>query len=141
MTRGYKKRYLMQLQKMSKKGLKFFRQYSGWEDGWQNWFAGVSREQAEYLLDKRLGVTAAYVSRQLGHTIAQDEFDALVSWAEELTAAQIKSSRVWAAINAKKWGNVAPAINQWKSRNGKFDIVLANRRSEEARLYESGYYR
>lgn len=128
----------LQLQRMSAKGKRFFRQQVNWDETWPLYFHGVSREQAEKLLDYYLAHTAAYLSRTLGAQIPQHQFDALVSWAESMPFRQFQKSRL--RFNVRKLPQAVPAeMRKFVTQNGKWNPQLEVRRRNEARLFEKGY--
>lgn len=127
------------LQKMSDKGRQFFRQVTRWDETWQSRFWGVTREQAEWLLDCYLKHNAALISRKLGANIAQNQFDALVSWSEARPFRRVWGSRLFGYVRSKPYA-VPAEMRKWcTDERGVWCPHLAERRKNEARLFEIGY--
>ncbi len=102
------------------------------------WRDGLSEAQADALLADDLGEAEAVVNSRVCRALAQNQFDALVSFTFNVGAAAFISSTLLKRINAGMLQDVPAQLRRWVYDNGARVKGLINRREAEVRLWEEG---
>ena len=98
----------------------------------------ITPERAEALLEKDLAGAAADVSRLVVVPLAQEEFDALVSFTFNLGAGALAGSTLLRVLNQGEYDEVPDQLLRWDHCKGQVLDGLRLRRQVEAKLWEDG---
>lgn len=97
----------------------------------------ISEDEAEALLAADLKTAESGVSRLVSVPLAQNQFDALVSFAYNLGAASLMSSTLLRKLNAGDYNDAADELPRWVYAGGRVLPGLVRRRNAEQRLFLS----
>ena len=100
----------------------------------EHFSAGMDEIAAENILRADLRIAEIAVVRLIGVTLAQHQFDALVSFTYNLGAGRLQMSRLRARINRGE-RDVAAEFTRWVFVRGRKLSGLVARRAAEAALY------
>lgn len=95
----------------------------------------ITEEEAENLLRKDLKVFEDAVNNSLTVTIAQNQFDALVSLAYNIGTGAITDSDIMSFINSNKIGHACVDFPSWRKAGGQILPGLQNRREKEMQMF------
>ena len=98
----------------------------------------ITTERAEALLEKDLAGAAADVDRLVVVPLAQEEFDALVSFTFNLGAGALAGSALLRDLNQGEYGAVSDQLLRWDHCKGQVLEGLLLRRQAEAKLWKDG---
>jgi len=96
----------------------------------------ITREAAAALLEKDLAVFAAGVARMLALPVAQNQFDALVSFAYNVGLGNLQRSTLLRRVNAGDLAGAAREFAKWTKAKGVELPGLVKRRAAERALFE-----
>lgn len=119
-----------------------YRDADGWSIGyghyiqpWENFDSGVTREQAEALLIGDVATAEGAVNLRVSVPLAQNQFDALVSFVYNIGAGAFSGSTLLRLLNAGDYAGAAGQFDKWiyTTRGGVkvVDIGLVRRRASE----------
>lgn len=97
----------------------------------------VTTGEAKGLLRKDLKRTEQGVSKMLTYTATQNQYDALVSFAFNLGAGNLKKSTLLKKFNAGDIQGAALEFKKWNKAGGKVLTGLTRRRDAEMKLFLS----
>lgn len=106
--------------------------------------AGVTKDtiwtedQAKSALAHDLCSAEADVKAMCKVTLTQNEFDALVSWCQNL--GRRSQATLWKRLNEGNKKAAADEILKWNQVNGKFNDGIHRRRSAEREMFLNGVY-
>ncbi|WP_309640708.1 lysozyme [Flavobacterium sp.] len=96
----------------------------------------ITKDQAEVLLRRELGMIERNLNVMLKKTITQNQFDALVSFAYNLGIANLRSSTLLKKVNRNPADTtIRDEFMKWVHAGGKVLKGLQTRRKAEADLY------
>lgn len=98
----------------------------------------ITREEGERLLAHDMRQFEGDVSSLVKVPLAQHEFDALVSFAFNLGAGNLKSSTLLRKLNAGDLAGAAAEFLKWDKAGGKVLRGLTRRRNAEAAMFRGG---
>lgn len=98
----------------------------------------ITNEQAESLLDADLQQFAAEVEPLLSHPIAQQQFDAVVSFAYNVGIAALRASTLLRHLNKRAYSYAADEFLKWCKAGGQTVPGLLRRRRAEQHLFRNG---
>jgi lysozyme len=98
--------------------------------------ATITKDQAEVLLRRELGMIERNLNLMLKKTIHQNQFDALVSFAYNLGIASLRTSTLLKKVNKNPADDtIRNEFMKWVHAGGKVLKGLQTRRKAEADLY------
>lgn len=100
----------------------------------------ITREQADALLRADLDGFAVAVDEMVKPTLAQHEFDALVSLAYNVGANALGASTLLRKVNANDFYGAAEEFPRWVRAGGRIVGGLVKRREAERAMFEDGDY-
>lgn len=100
---------------------------------------GLTTQQVYDLLGQDVGRFEHAVNQAIHVSLAQHQFDALVSFAFNVGACAFKESTLVKEINAGRWENVPAQFMRWTRAAGKVLKGLERRRRAEVYVWEHGY--
>lgn len=143
--------------KVSDAGLGIIKRFEGFQPHWYTCPAGkltigyghvkrqsdgvkapLTEEQATALLRRDAAIAECDVHLLVKVPLAQCQFDALVSFAFNLGAANLKSSTLLRKLNAGDHAGAAREFGRWVNSNGKPLAGLIARREAERAMFEGG---
>jgi lysozyme len=96
----------------------------------------VSEAEAEAFLKHDVRQFELAVDAMATDVLTQNQFNALVSFAYNLGAANLKSSTLLKKVNANSWDtSISNEFSKWVNANGKKLPGLVTRRKAEADMY------
>jgi lysozyme len=96
----------------------------------------ITREAAAELLERDLAVFAAGVARLLTVPVAENQFDALVSFAYNVGLGNLQRSTLLRKVNAGDLAGAAREFAKWTKAKGVELPGLVKRRAAERALFE-----
>ena len=111
-----------------------------WTIGWGH-TAGVKKgdnwtqDEADDILLNDLEKFEGYVNQYVKVPLAQNQFDALVSWTFNLGPGNLKSSTMLTKLNEKSYDEVPSQMKRWNKAGGKVLRGLERRRNAEAAMF------
>lgn len=97
----------------------------------------ITDAQATYILQTDLIAVERSVTKLVTVPLTQNQFDALVSFVFNLGAGSLARSSLLKKVNAKDYKGASGEFMKWTQANGVFVQGLANRRSDEVKLWNS----
>jgi lysozyme len=97
----------------------------------------ITRDEADAILRRDLGVFERGVNRRVKVGISQNQFDALVSFAFNVGLGAFERSTLLRKLNAGRYGDVPAELMKWTKGGGRELPGLVNRRRDEAGLWRS----
>lgn len=101
----------------------------------------ITRERANTLMRAALAEYEAAVSRYVQVPLKQHQFDALVSFAYNVGAQNLRGSTLLGKLNRGDYEGAANEFHRWTLAAGKRLDGLARRRSSEANLFRGLFVR
>lgn len=97
---------------------------------------GITRAEAIELLRKDLQHAESCVSGSVKVELAQNQFDALVSFVFNVGGGAFRESTLLKLLNAGKYDAVPEQLRRWNKAGGSVVQGLINRREAECRLWQ-----
>lgn len=96
---------------------------------------GLTTQQADALLAQDLILAENTVNGSVKASLNQNQFDALVSFTFNVGASAFTGSTLLKLLNQGQYGQVPSQLMRWNKSGGKELAGLANRRANEAKLW------
>lgn len=96
---------------------------------------GITRAQAEALLDADLGWAEAAVTKWVRVPLTGNQFSALVSWTYNVGAGGLRSSTLLRLLNRRDYAGAADQFAAWNKVAGLPSVGLTRRRAAERALF------
>lgn len=100
------------------------------------WHEGLTEQQCLDLLDQDLDLAELAVTAHVRATLAQHQFDALVSWVFNVGVGSLRDSTLLKLLNAGRYDQVPAQLRRWNKCASKVKKGLVNRREAEIAMWE-----
>jgi lysozyme len=94
-----------------------------------------SKDHADHMLEVELEEYEGYVNNSVTSPLAQNQFDALVSWTYNLGGGNLKASTMLKVLNAGDYDEVPNQMLRWNKAGGKVLEGLTRRRVAEGNMF------
>ena len=94
-----------------------------------------SKDHADHMLEVELEEYEGYVNNSVTSPLAQNQFDALVSWTYNLGGGNLKASTMLKVLNAGDYDEVPNQMLRWNKAGGKVLEGLTRRRQAEGDMF------
>lgn len=107
----------------------------------ENWSGGITREEADKLLQSDIRNAESAIDRLVSVPLTQDQRDALTIWTYNLGTTNLEKSTLLKRVNAGRYSDVPEQIMRWVHIKHKDTGVvevspgLVNRRTREVILW------
>ena len=95
----------------------------------------ITEMQAEEMLQSELIEYEGYINDLVEVELNQNQFDAMVSWVNNLGGGNLRSSTLLKVLNAGNYAGVPEQMIRWNKAGGKVLEGLTRRRQAEADLF------
>jgi len=103
----------------------------------ENFDEGITKEQGMEILRNDVGIAERAVSRLISVPLADEQFDALVSFTFNLGSGSLQSSTLRQKVNRQEHDLAPDQFRRWVYAGGRRLRGLVRRREDEALWYES----
>lgn len=102
-----------------------------------DWHQGLTDAQVDVLLRHDLALAEATVTEAVRVPLAPQQFDTLVSFAFNVGGSAFRGSTLLRLLNGGDYDAVPGQLRRWVHAAGRADPVLAHRREDEVRQWNS----
>lgn len=103
----------------------------------ENFDEGITKERGMEILRNDVGIAERAVSRLISVPLADEQFDALVSFTFNLGSGSLQSSTLRQKVNRQEHDLAPDQFRRWVYAGGRRLRGLVRRREDEALWYES----